>query len=181
MSTDLSYPSAQFGKYLRTKSSIAVSPSESHAWGTTTIPRGQQWVGRKAKAMWNQIVAALVAKNGVVSLSQKFILHSIVRAEIHCQLAERLRRDRWNTGDLSLEQFDSMSRNIVKISAMRDRMILELGIDANELDVFSSALNDDLPTVDDPSQMLDAEGRMIEESVAEDGVEEYASDDMDNG
>lgn len=149
---DLSYPSAKVDHNLRIKA--ATSPSESKAWGTTTIPRGQQWVGRKAKAMWNQLVAALIDKNGHVSLSQKYILHSIIRAEIHCQLAERLRRDRWEAGDLSLEQFDSISKGIVKTTAMRDKMVLELGVDENQLDLFSQAMGDE-PDEDDPREMLE--------------------------
>lgn len=159
--TDLSYPSAKVDRFLRVKA--ATSPSETKAWGTTTIPRGQQWVGRKAKAMWNQLVDALIAKNGQVSLSQKYILHSIIRAEIHCQLAERLRRDKWEAGTLSLEQFDTISKGIVKITSMRDKMVLELGIDENQLDLFSQAMGeDDRPDEDDPREMLETTGEEIE-------------------
>jgi hypothetical protein len=142
----LEYPRVKACKNKRIKKGrIIPSPTESSAWGVCTVPNGMRWVGRKAKAMWYQLVAALITKNGEVTLSQKFILNSIIRAEIHCQMAERIRRDRWNAGLISLEQFDVISRGIVRISKERDKMVLALGIDSNTMDIFSRAMQDDDP------------------------------------
>lgn len=155
--TDLAYPPAQVDPKLKTGLERRRRNNDASAWGTATIPKGQQYVGRKAKKLWNQIVEALVGKNGEISQSQSAILHTIIRSEIHCQLMERKRRDNWGT--MTIEQAVAVSKEIYKASAARDKMILSLGIDRNELDLFSAALKN--PEIQE-DEFIETTGEVVE-------------------
>lgn len=118
------------------------------------LPVGCHYIARKLVRLKNQLYDAIVAVRGSVSLSHAALLQSIVRSERAALLYERVIGqqgvdpvDSKCQVPLSLNAMDTALKGLLKAIERRDKLILMLGIDKNEMDVFSSALTED-PSAD---------------------------------
>lgn len=109
------------------------------ARGVMSVPPSCGWVVALAKRLWKQLYDAVVSRYGEVSISHACLMHTIIRAETACLLLERKRRDFWDV--MTIEQSVAISRQIVGGSAQRDKGIMHLGIDPNQLDLFGRAFD----------------------------------------
>jgi hypothetical protein len=112
---------------------------------------GCKYIARKLVKLKNQLFDAILESRGSVSLSHAAMLQSIVRSERAALLYERVisqyGMEDGEKAPLSLAAMDLALRGLLKAVEKRDKLILMLGIDKNEMDVFSAAFSED-PTED---------------------------------
>lgn len=118
------------------------------AWGAWTIPKGQAWVGRRARMIWVQVYDAIEARNQCPpNVSQLAVLSSIIDYQIYADLAKRMGCKKFNEEGFTPRDLKETFGAAAIATSARAKLILSLGVDANELDLFGAALTED-PSAD---------------------------------
>ncbi len=150
---ELSWPGVVVDGRLRTGTTIKRNRGKSRgtrgvpqAWGAWTVPKGQTWVGRRARMIWVQVYDAIEARNGCPpNVSQLAVLSSIIDYQIYADLSKRMGCRKFNDLTFTPRDLKDTYGAAATATSLRAKLILSLGIDANDLDLFGAALSDDSP------------------------------------
>jgi hypothetical protein len=89
------------------------------------LPKRYRSVKKEVAGLGNALADAVVAARGQVDLTDQAVLQTILRAESHCKLCQKLLCE---TQNLDPDKAVSLSREIYKASSSRDKAITALGL-----------------------------------------------------
>jgi hypothetical protein len=101
----------------------------SKALVTGKYPKGLTYVRKQLLALARALEAALMDSKGRVDIQDQFTIRTVCRCEAHARLCQHVLNSEWAT--LTVDQKQSLSRDIAKASIDRDKALRALELTVN--------------------------------------------------